>query len=137
MDYAPTSRSARDYEEAGRLEEWIHLFLLGEGNNRAFSEGLHLRPRLYAPPRMMELSAFVRCCGPETHMKYRVDEAGFNKRVQDIMARYRSGSWDMPPLIVQDCGGHYDLNDGNHRYEALTRLGISAYWTVVWSTVGE
>jgi hypothetical protein len=26
----------------------------------------------------------------------------------------------------------YELNDGNHRLEALKKLGINQYWVIIW-----
>ena len=64
-----------------------------------------------------------------------IDENGFNERVSKIMERYKKGDWDMPPLIVENHGIHYELNDGNHRFEALIRLGVKEYWVIIWETV--
>ena len=35
LDYHPTSRSAREYSEAGMLEVWIHTYLLFDRYNKA------------------------------------------------------------------------------------------------------
>ena len=40
----------------------------------------------------------------------------------------------MPPLIVHYVDGGFELNDGNHRYEAYSRLGIEEYYVIVWIT---
>jgi len=135
--YKPTASSAIAYSDNGRLEEWIHLFLCGEGNNESFSNGLKLERRRYHGPRMMELNTFSRDCGPEEGMKWRIGEDGFNSRVNEIMNRFKKGDWDMPPLIVYHDGIKYGLNDGNHRHEALRRLNINSYWVILWETVDE
>ncbi len=41
---------------------------------------------------------------------------------------------DMPPLIVHYVAGGFELNDGNHRHEAYSRLGINEYYVIVWMT---
>ena len=135
MEYQPTTTSAKVFAEAGQLEEWVHMFLNGEGNNPPFSDGLKLCERRYHAPKKYPLEAFVRICGPEAEMKWTIDADGFNERVGKIMARYQTGDWDMPPLIIELKDGEYDLNDGNHRYEALTRLGIEEHWVIIWETV--
>jgi hypothetical protein len=135
MKYEPTVKSAIDFSNSGVLEEWIHLFLRSEGDNVGFSDGLKLFPRKFAPPTLMDLNQFVRCCGPESDMKWQIDEKGFNTKVHGIMDKYRTGTWDMPPLIIGLSDGMYEVNDGNHRIEALKRLKIDKYWVIIWSTV--
>jgi len=135
MIYKPTSTSAITFADAGILEEWIQQFLRGEGNNLGFADGLLLAPRIYHAPQLMNLDKFERICGPEAGLKWQIDEAGFNGRVNEIMSRFEKGDWDMPPLIINVSDGKYELNDGNHRYEALSRLGIKAHWVIFWETV--
>ena len=132
MEYKPTSASAIEYARTGNLEEWIHLFLCGEGNNKPFSEGLKIQPRRFRAPVMIAIDTFKRSCGPEEGMKWRIDSKAFNARVNGIIDHYKKGGWDMPPLIVCDDGVSLELNDGNHRYEALVRLGIKQYWVIFW-----
>ncbi|MCH5183033.1 MAG: ParB N-terminal domain-containing protein [Oscillospiraceae bacterium] len=139
MQYRCALSSAKEYARQGRLEEWVHLYLLSDGHNREFSEGLKLYERRYLGPMRMPLSLFKRCCGPEETMRWQVDKAWFEKHVselQEVIQRER----DMPPLIVhyfidaEHTDGCFELNDGNHRLEAYTRLGIEEYEVVVWIT---
>lgn len=132
MVYEPTSSSAITFADANRLEEWIHLFLCGEGNNKPFSDGLKREPRRYHAPKLTALNTLNRCCGPEDDMKWQIDEFNFIERVEKIIARHQKGDWDMPPLIVCHDGSTYELNDGNHRYEALKRMGIKEHWVILW-----
>ncbi|MCL2834796.1 MAG: hypothetical protein FWD78_16625 [Treponema sp.] len=135
MEYKPTSASAIEFSKAGKLEDWIHLFLCGEGKNRAFSEGLKLELRKYYHPKMLELNRFERCCGPEEEMKFKVPEKQFNKHVNEIALSFNKGDWDMPPLIINMNGNNFVLNDGNHRFEALKKLGVKKYWIILWETI--
>jgi hypothetical protein len=128
-----TLTSTLQYAEAGRIEEWVHLFLNDEGNNVPFSEGLKLEKRYYFGPLKFKLDMFARCCGPEPNNKYVVDGEGFEKHVSELQKRIKDG-WDMPPLIVNYFNGTFELNDGNHRYEALKRSGIDEYFFIVWTT---
>lgn len=137
MLYKPTSDSAIEFAQAGKLEEWVQHFLRGEGNNLGFADGLKLAPRIYHSPQKMPLSLFTRICGPETGLKWQIDEGGFNWRVAKIMERYENEKWDMPPLIINRQEGIYELNDGNHRFEALKRLGVDEYWVIFWETISE
>lgn len=42
--------------------------------------------------------------------------------------------WDIPPLIANYCKGKYELNDGNHRFEALVRCGYKEFYVIVWTS---
>lgn len=42
LEYQCTLSSAKAYAAEGRLEEWVHAYLLSDGDNQAFSEGLKL-----------------------------------------------------------------------------------------------
>jgi len=135
MEYKPTLSSAIEFSKADKLEKWIHLFLCGEGNNKAFSDGLKLEPRRFYSPKMIELDKLERCCGPEKNMKFQIPKKNFIKRINDIISAYNKGDWDMPPLIVYRKEKVYEINDGNHRYEALKKVGINKYWVIMWETV--
>lgn len=41
---------------------------------------------------------------------------------------------DMPPLIVHYVDHSFELCDGNHRFEALTQLGVKEYPVIIWIT---
>ena len=81
----------------------------------------------------MPLSLFSRCCGPEYNMKYQVNAEWFEKRVQSLKKILQSND-DMPPLIVHFVDHSFELCDGNHRFEALTQLGVKEYPVIVWIT---
>jgi hypothetical protein len=133
MDYKSTLSAAQAYTKNGKLEDWIHAYLLSDGNNKAFSDGLKLVDRTYLGPYRMPLSLFKRCCGPEETMKWRVDLDGFEKRVENLK-RLILSDYDLPPLIIQFVNGQFELNDGNHRHEAYTRLGIKEVDVIIWIT---
>jgi len=138
--FEPTTKSAIEYARQNNLEEWVHEYLCGEGNNKGFSEGLKLEEREYTGPQLMPLDLFKRCYGPEPGVKYGIREDDkeqikwFWLNINGIAERYKAGDWDMPPLIIQDFDGEFELNDGNHRYGALKKLGINEYWIILWKT---
>ena len=136
LKYKCSLSSANEYAQAGKLEDWVHLFLLSDGHNKAFSEGLKLFDRYYSGPLTMPLSLFSRCCGPEENIKYQVNAEWFEKRVQALMKTFLTND-DMPPLIVHFVDHGFELCDGNHRFEALTRLGVKEYPVIVWMTEKE
>ena len=133
LTYKCSLSSAKEFADAGKLEEWVHLFLLSDGHNKAFSDGLKLFDRYYLGPVTMPLSLFSRCCGPEENIKYQVNAEWFEKRVQSLKKILQSND-DMPPLIVHYVNLGFELCDGNHRIEALTQLGVKEYPFIVWIT---
>ena len=139
MQYSCTLSSAKNYAEQGRLEEWIHLYLLSDGHNKEFSDGLKLFDRFYLGPMDMPLSLFTRCCGPEETMRWRVERKWFEQHVSELEEVVKREK-DMPPLIAHyfidedNKDGAFELNDGNHRLEAYSRLGIKVYSVIVWIT---
>lgn len=135
MEFMATAKSALTFDDKELLEDWVHLFLSGEGMNIPFSDGLKLEKRLYCRPELMDLDLFERCAGPEEGMPYVIPADSFYARVERIATRYANGDWDMPPLIINRDAGRYELNDGNHRFEALKQLGIKRYWVIIWATI--
>ena len=138
--FEATLKSAMEYAGQNKLEEWVHEYLCGEGDNKGFSDGLKLEPREYEGPKLMNLDLFARTYGPEPGMAYSIREDDkeqikwFWLNIGGIMEKFRGGHWDMPPLIIQDDDGIYEINDGNHRFEALKMLGIKEYWVILWRT---
>ena len=80
LTYKCSLSSAKEFAEAGKLEDWVHWFLLSDGHNKAFSDGLKLFDRYFLGPFTMPLSLFSRCCGPEENIKYHVNGEWFEKR---------------------------------------------------------
>ncbi len=137
LNYKCSLSCAQEFANQGKLEEWVHSYLLSDGRNKDFSDGLKLFDRYFIGPLKMPLSLFTRCCGPEENMKWRINEDWFEKHVselEDVIKREK----DMPPLIVhflvENGKACFELNDGNHRYEAYKRLGINEYYVIVWIT---
>lgn len=133
LTYKCSLSSAKEFAETGKLEDWVHSFLLSDGHNNAFSDGLKQFDRYYLGPFTMPLSLFSRCCGPEENIKYQVNAEWFEKRVQSLKKTLQSND-DMPPLIVHFVNHGFELCDGNHRFEALIQLGVKEYPVIVWLT---
>lgn len=136
MEYKNTLSSAIGFAKNGKLEEWVHTYLLSDGHNREFSDGLKLFDRYFLGPVKMPLALFKRCCGPEEDMKYRYPRELFEIKVQQIEEVVKNVP-DLPPLIVNYMKDKFELNDGNHRFEAYTRLGIKEAYVIVWITEKE
>ena len=133
LKYVGTLSSALEYGKAGLIEDWIHEYLLSDGNNKAFSDGLLLIPRFYVGPLELPTALFCRCCGPEDDMRFRVSKAGFERKVASLMATM-SVDKDLPPLIANYANGEFVLNDGNHRFEARRRLGLESCFVIIWAS---
>ncbi|MBQ8409347.1 MAG: ParB N-terminal domain-containing protein [Clostridia bacterium] len=137
LTYKCSLSSAKEFAKQNKLEEWVHTYLLSDGKNKEFSDGLKLFDRYFIGPIKMPLSLFHRCCGPEEEMKYRVNKGWFEKHVAEL-AEVIKREPDMPPLIVhflmENGKEEFELNDGNHRFEAYSRLGTKEYAVIVWIT---
>lgn len=134
MEYKCSLTCAKEYARNNELEDWVHSYLLSDGHNKEFSDGLKLFDRFFIGPVKIPLSLFKRCCGPEEEMKYRINREWFEKHVEDLKNVIKQEK-DMPPLIVHYMDGDvFELNDGNHRLEAYSRLGITEYYVIVWIT---
>ena len=111
MEYRNALSSAREWAKNGKLEDWVHTYLLSDGHNKPFSDGLKIVDRYFLGPMKMPLNLFSRCTGP-----------------------------DISPLIVHylipegGTEGEFELNDGNTRFEAYSRLGVEEAWVIVWIT---
>lgn len=126
-----TLTAAQEYAEKGDIEGWVHLFLNGEGNNAALSEGLKRRPRHWIGPIEVDLACLERVVGPEPHFEYVENEDWWNLKITQISERIRSG-WDTPPLIAQHINGTFSVRDGNHRLGAMEKLGRKSCHVVIW-----
>lgn len=79
---------------------------------------MKLFDRYFLGPVKLPLNLFSRDCRPEDGMKWQIPKELFERKVQELMK------------VIE-------LNDGNHRYEAYTRLGIKEYYVIVWITEKE
>lgn len=131
MDY--NVKEAIEYSKNGKLEEWVHLFLNSVGNNVSFSEGLKLQKRYWIGPILYDLSKINRCCGPEDDIKFQEPVENWERRINNMIELINKG-WEMPPLIVNHDKGYLEINDGNHRHEALKRVGIDNFWVIFWDS---
>jgi len=133
MAYKCTLSSATEFADAGKLEDWIHIYLLSDGHNKAFFDGLKIYERYFIGPLILPLALFTRCTGPEEGLPYHIPAEAFEKHVQKLQKVLQENN-DMPPLIANYVDGHLELNDGNHRFEALKRLGAADCHFIVWIT---
>lgn len=69
-------------------------------------------------------------------MKWVISKENFEHKVKEL-EKAISAENDMPPLIVHYVNGEFELNDGNHRLEAYSRLSIDEHYVIVWITEKE
>jgi hypothetical protein len=129
MKFAPTSLSAREAHAAGELSEWTQAFLRGEGGNLGIADPLRERDDDVYLMAEVGLSDVYPISGPEEDYDWPIPPAEFERRVGTMVRLFEAG-WDAPPLFVHM--HTLRLVDGNHRREALLRLGRRTYWAVMW-----
>ena len=59
MEYKCRLSSAQEFAKAGRLEDWVHAYLLSDGNNQPFSDGLKQFERTFLGPVKMPLKFVI------------------------------------------------------------------------------
>lgn len=140
MEYQGTGSNAKLCAQNGKLEDWVHAYLLSEdGHNKPFSDGLRLFQRTYFGPMEMPIALFERISGPEETMPYRIHPGWWEECIGRLKEAIQNGA-DLPPMIVHyyipegETEGRFELNDGNHRWEACKRLGIGTADVIVWIT---
>ena len=140
MEYRGTLSCACEWAQQGKLEDWVHAYLLSDGRNKPFSDGLKMAERIYLGPITLPLDLLHRCAGPvHEGLPYQIHPEVWERNVRKLMDAASNGA-DIPPLIAhyvipegkQD--GEFELNDGNHRHEACIRAGISVFPTIIWIT---
>lgn len=128
-----TLKEALEFASKGNIEEWIHLFLNSEGNNKGLSDGLKLQKRFWVGPIEVSIDDLKRCCGPEPDMEYFNSLEDWEKRINNLQRLIKEG-WDMPPLIVENTDGKPTIRDGNHRIEAMKRENFDKCWVIIWDS---
>ncbi|WP_156123816.1 hypothetical protein [Paenibacillus sp. FSL R7-0273] len=134
MNYGSTA-CALEYAGRGAISEWVQLFLRNDGKNVVFADGLLLEPRYYAGPVQTDISLFGIEEGAPSYVKG-ADEIEYFFQVVEGMKRIWA-DWDFPPLIVNYCGGRFEINDGRHRNVALHQMGIKLAPDIFWTSSEE
>jgi hypothetical protein len=115
-----------------RLRAWIEEYLQ---QPRWINEGLLRRVKEYSvywpAPVLMPISAMERVAGPSPEFKFPQDPEDWDEKVNNIVAM-RPQPDELPPVICwRDPDGVINLADGNHRVDALERLGYEYAWALV------
>jgi hypothetical protein len=124
--------SAQKYAREGKLEEWIHKYLLaGTWTNPGLAAGLKLQKRWWNGPLEVSLTDLSRAVRPEAGMEYRVEPEYWIERTSR-MATAMKHPLAIPPLIAEYRRGTLSIRDGNTRHGAMSVLGWNKCWVVIW-----
>jgi hypothetical protein len=128
------SLSAQRWAEEGKIEEWIHRYLLsgrGGKSNPEFSEGLKREKRWWNGPVELSLNNLSPAVGTESGMEFVVDKDYWNARTSKLAESF-SNPESLPPLIAEYRAGELSVRDGNTRYGAMRLLGWTTCWVIIW-----
>lgn len=127
---------AKMYNDNGKIEEWLQLFLRNDGKNVALADGLLLEKREYLGLMKLNMSYFndIKKGAPEYLTQENAIEYFF-EIVENMKNSFEE--WDTPPLIVEYRDDKFFVNDGRHRLEMYRQLGVEIVDVVLWTTGEE
>lgn len=129
-----TYEMAKKYSDAGKIEEWLQLFLRNDGKNIALADGLLKESRFYLPIREIPIHILhnIKIGAPEYLMKENDIEYFFSV-VQNM--KDSTKKWNPPPLIIEFRDDYsFYVCDGRHRLEMFRQLGNKYVPAIVWTT---
>lgn len=128
-----TLTQAKRYNDNGKIEEWLQLFLRNDGKNIALADGLLLEEREYFGLLKLDMSCFkdVKKGAPE-YLNEENDIEYFFRIVENMKNSLED--WDVPPLIVEYRDERFIVNDGRHRLEMFRQVGAQNVDVVLWTT---
>jgi hypothetical protein len=124
--------SAHEAAARDELALWVGDFLASRGSDNAILAGaLAQDEHWWLGPIEVPLDDLERLAGPEDDVLVEIEPDEWEHDVEQMEESVEQG-WEPPPLLVEYQDGRLLLQDGNHRYEALTRAGESHAWVIVW-----
>lgn len=125
--------SARQAAADDRTAEWVGQFLATEGGNAILAAALAQDPHWWAGPVWLPLDRLERLAGPEDEeVLCVIDPEEWEDDVAAMNEELAAG-WEPPPLLAQhEPDGRLLLQDGNHRFEALSRDGADGAWVLIY-----
>jgi len=128
---------AKQYDQEGKIDQWMQVFLRADGKNLALADGLLLEERHYFGLREIPMSFLsdVKSGAPE--YLHAENDIQYFFHVVDRMKESLAEGWDAPPLIVEYVYGKFQVDDGRHRLEMYRQLGADRVWAAVWTTGEE
>ena len=128
---------AKQYNNEGKIDQWMQDFLRADGKNLALADGLLKEERHYVGLREIPIALLsdVKSGAPE--YLHTENDIQYFFYVVDRMKESLAESWDAPPLIVEYVYGKFKVDDGRHRLETYRQLGVDRVWAAVWTTGEE
>ena len=128
---------AKQYNNEGKIDQWMQDFLRADGKNLALADGLLLEERHYFGLCEIPISLLsdVKSGAPE--YLHAENDIQYFFHVVDRMKESLAEGWDAPPLIVEYVYGKFQVDDGRHRLELYRQLGAERVWAAVWTTGEE
>jgi hypothetical protein len=126
--------SAQKWAGEGKIEEWVHKYLLigrGGKSNLEFSEGLKREKRWWNGPIELSLNDLSPAVGTNPEMEFVVEKVKWYVRTSKLAESF-SNPISLPPLIAEYRAGELSLRDGNTRYGAMRLLGWPKCWVIIW-----
>ncbi len=112
----------------GNLEEWVQKLLISEGNEDLAKSLSNEKPICVSIVKI-PLKLLKKIEGPEEQIEHRQPLDIWENRVSKLV-KLIEGGYKPAPLLVTDYWNYFEIADGNHRHEALVRLGTLEYWTI-------
>lgn len=124
---------AKEYDDRGKIDEWMQLFLRSDGHNLALADGLLLEERRYIGIRRIPLRLLEAIKAGAPEYLHDQDSIDYFFQVVDRMKQDYEG-WDTPPLIVEYGEKGFHVDDGRHRLEMYRQMGITHAPAALWTT---
>ena len=125
-------RSAQRAAERDEIALWVGGLLASPGSdNEILAAALAQRQHWWVGPVELPLDDLVRLAGPEDDALVPVDDDVWEEDVATMEESVEEG-WEPPPLLAEHQNGRLLLQDGNHRYEALSRSGAPTAWVLIY-----
>lgn len=127
-DYSTdAARAAAARDELG---DWVTRFLCSPGSDNCLLADV-LSARWWIAPLQVPLDELHRLAGPPgAPVAQPMDDDEWRDDVDDLARRIEEG-FEPPPVIVTYRAEQLELEDGNHRVEALRRAGKEQAWAVI------
>lgn len=127
-DNSYTVEGALSAKENGDLKNWVIKLLLSE-ESYELAEKIESEKYVSIEMLLFPLSLLKKIQGPEENVTHRQPAHVWEGKVKNLADMLTDG-YSPAPLIVTDFWNHFEIADGNHRHEALVRMGTKNYWTI-------
>ncbi|MEO6469915.1 MAG: hypothetical protein ABIP21_12520 [Acidimicrobiia bacterium] len=125
-------RSAQRAAERDEVARWVGELLASPGSdNEILAAALALKQHWWLGPVEIPLDDLVRLAGPEDDALVPIDDDEWEADISTMEESVEEG-WEPPPLLAEHQDGRLLLQDGNHRYEALSRSGAPTAWVLIY-----